>query len=69
MEKFLLSADVGREIGLTPHGIRRAVKVGHLKVAGTTASGTRLYDRAGIDEYKQFREQRRILRDRQLVRR
>ena len=41
---FLTSALVARQLGVTPAQVRQLARRGHLRVAATTAGGTRLYD-------------------------
>ena len=50
MHRFLLSADVGRLLGITPAAVRQAANTGRLPVAAVTEGGVRLFAREEIEE-------------------
>ena len=55
MNEFLLSADVARELGITPASVRHVASIGRLSVAATTETGVRLFRRADVERFKRDR--------------
>ena len=58
MTEMLLSADVARELGLTPAAIRVAANKGQIETAARTAGGVRLFSREAVEEFRERRERR-----------
>lgn len=56
MEHFLLSADVGRILGLSAAGVRAAAAVGRLLVAAVTPGGVRLFRACDVELLRKERE-------------
>ena len=50
MHRFLLSADVGRLLGITPAAVRQAANTGRLPVAAVTEGGVRLFALERIED-------------------
>ena len=55
---YLTTADAARDAGLTPAGIRAAVRRGSLAVARMTRSGQKLFDPREVQRYAKARRKR-----------
>jgi DNA-binding transcriptional MerR regulator len=58
MTELLLSADVAKELGVTPAAIRIAASKGQIDTAAVTAGGVRLFSRQAVEEFRARRERR-----------
>lgn len=58
MERFLLSADAARLMGVTPASVRDAALAGRLAVAARTERGVRLFRKRDVERFIREREQR-----------
>ena len=58
---YLTSALVARQLGVTPAQVRQLARNGRLRVAATTAGGTRLYHPADVAALVAERAARRSL--------
>ena len=58
MERFLETADVAKAEGVVPATVRADVAAGRLRVAATTARGTRLFHPLDVAAYRQERARR-----------
>lgn len=57
-EQFLTPADVGRLVGLTPAGVKVAVRTGRLPVAAFTLRGGRLFRPLDVQSFVAARQAR-----------
>jgi hypothetical protein len=55
---FLQVASAGRRVGLSPDGIRHAVRSGRLRVADKTDRGALLFDEQEVERFGREREAR-----------
>jgi DNA-binding transcriptional MerR regulator len=56
--ELMTTSEVAREVGLTPAAIRTAARQGRLRVAQTTESGVRLFDRKDAKRFAASRTAR-----------
>jgi hypothetical protein len=57
-EILLLPSDAGRELNLTPAGVRRLVAVGQLEPKAKTRKGANLFTPESVETLRQQREAR-----------
>jgi hypothetical protein len=55
---FLLPSDAGRELDLTPAGVRRLVTAGHLQPDAKTLKGANLFSPEAVEALRRQREAR-----------
>lgn len=54
--QYLTVSDAALILGLSPDGVRKAVRTGRLDIAATTPSGMRLFSASEVQRFKRSRD-------------